>query len=398
MNRRLFLSRNLWIGLVGIGLLAGMAWAVTRGGPFASTRVTVATVAQGDIAPGLFGIGTVTAQRSAAIGPTTAGRVKRVLVDVGDFVRAGQLLAEMEPVDLDARATAANAAVARASAVTASAEAQLLDARSRQKLAASEVRRHADLGDKGFLSASAVDAKRQQLESADAQLNAAEAALASARQDKVRLEAELAGSRSQLTNMRLLASMDGTVTTREAEPGTTVVAGQAVLRVADMASLRVRTRFDQGRSTGLRTGLPAQIVLRSRAGPSVSGRVVRVDPLSDSVTEERLADVGFDRLPEGLTIGEMAEVTLLMPALEKALLLPNAALRQRAGVSGVWLNRGGRLHFVAVKVGARGLDGMVQILEGIAAGDVVVVHSERDLEPDGRIEVVTTLVPGGGTP
>ena len=385
MNRRLFLSRNLWIALVGIGLLAGLAWAVTRGGPFASTRVTVATVAQGDIAPGLFGIGTVTAQRSAAIGPTTAGRVKRVLVDVGDFVRAGQLLAEMEPVDLDARATA-------------SAEAQLLDARSRQKLAASEVRRHADLGDKGFLSASAVDAKRQQLESADAQLNAAEAALASARQDKVRLEAELAGSRSQLTNMRLLASMDGTVTTREAEPGTTVVAGQAVLRVADMASLRVRTRFDQGRSTGLRTGLPAQIVLRSRAGPSVSGRVVRVDPLSDSVTEERLADVGFDHLPEGLTIGEMAEVTLLMPALEKALLLPNAALRQRAGVSGVWLNRGGRLHFVAVKVGARGLDGMVQILEGIAAGDVVVVHSERDLEPDGRIEVVRTLVPGGGTP
>jgi HlyD family secretion protein len=358
MNYRLLQSRHLWITVVGIALLAGLAWAVTRGGPFASTRVTVATVAQGDIAPGLFGIGTVTAQRSAAIGPTTAGRVKRVLVDVGDIVRAGQLLAEMEPIDLDARSAAANAAVARASAAVATADAQLLDARSRQKLAASEVRRHADLGDKGFLSASAVDAKRQQLESADALLHAAEAALASARLDKV--------------------------------------AGQSVLRVADMASLRVRTRFDQGRSTGLRAGLPAQVVLRSRSGAPVPGRVVRVDPLSDSVTEERLADVGFDRLPEGLTIGEMAEVTLLMPTIEKARLMPNAALRHRAGATGVWLNRGGRLHFAVVKIGSRGLDGMVQILEGIAAGDVVVVHSERDLEQGGRIEVVTTLAPAGG--
>jgi HlyD family secretion protein len=391
MNARLTLPRYLWITLVGMALLAGLAWAAIQGGPLASTKVTVAQAVRGDITPGISGIGTVAAQRAYALGPTVAGRVKRVLVDVGDAVKAGQLLAEMEPVDLDARSAAANAAVARAASAIAAAEAQLHDARSRQKLAASEVRRNVDLGSKGFLSASAVEGKRQQLESADAQLSAAEAALASARQDKLRLEAELSGSREQRGNLRLLATADGTVTAREAEPGSTVVAGQAVLKVADMASLRVRTRLDQGRSAGLRTGLAASVVLRSRAQESFPGRVVRIDPQSDSITEERLVDVVFENLPAGVTIGEMAEVTLQLPPVTQALLIPNAALRQHGGQTGAWLNNAGRLRFAALKTGARGLDGKVQVLDGLQDGDTVVVYSERELADNQRIEVVTSL-------
>lgn len=377
MNARLTLPRYLWITLVGMALLAGLAWAAIQGGPLASTKVTVAQAVRGDITPGISGIGTVAAQRAYALGPTVAGRVKRVLVDVGDTVKAGQLLAEMEPVDLDARSAAANAAVARAASAIAAAEAQLHDARSRQKLAASEVRRNVDLGSKGFLSASAVEGKRQQLESADAQLSAAEAALASARQDKLRLEAELSGSREQRGNLRLLATADGTVTAREAEPGSTVVAGQTVLKVADMASLR--------------SGLAASVVLRSRAQESFPGRVVRIDPQSDSITEERLVDVVFENLPAGVTIGEMAEVTLQLPPVTQALLIPNAALRQHGGQTGAWLNNAGRLRFAALKTGARGLDGKVQVLDGLQDGDTVVVYSERELADNQRIEVVTSL-------
>jgi len=397
MIKRLKLPRQLWIILVGVVLLAGLAWAAIQGGPLATTRVTVTKVVRGDVTPGISGIGTLAAQRAYVLGPTVAGRVQRVLVDVGDTVKAGQLLAEMEPVDLDARSAAANASALRAASAVAAAEAQLHDARSRQKLAASDLRRNLDLGSKGFLSASAIEAKRQQLESADAQLGAAEATLTSARQDRLRLEAELSGTRQQRGNLRLLATADATVTSREAEPGSTVVAGQAVLKLADMASLRVRTRLDQSRSAGLRSGQAARIVLRSRAGESFPGRLVRIDPQSDSVTEERLVDVAFERLPDGMTIGELAEVTLQLPTVTKALLIPNAALRQHDGRSGVWLLNGGRPRFVAVQTGARGFDGAVQVRDGLQEGDAVIVYSERELADNQRIEVFTSLN-GGHAP
>ena len=118
-------------------------------GPLASIKVTVTQVAKGEVSPALFGIGTVEARRAYLIGPTAAGRVKRVLVDVGDAVKAGQLLAEMEPVDLDARVSSASAATARARSAIVAAQAQVTDAKSRQALAASEARRFADLGQKG---------------------------------------------------------------------------------------------------------------------------------------------------------------------------------------------------------------------------------------------------------
>lgn len=65
--------------------------------------------------------------------------------------------------------------------------------------------------------------------------------------------------------------MDGVVTARLAEPGSTVVAGQAVIQVIDPASLWLRVRIDQGRSSGLALGLPAEVTLRSRPGESSPG-------------------------------------------------------------------------------------------------------------------------------
>ncbi len=90
--------RRAGFGLLGIVLLATFAFVVVRTGPFAPVRVTVVTVADGSVTPALFGIGTVEARRSYLIGPTAAGRVLKVHVDVGETVKAGQLLAEMDPV------------------------------------------------------------------------------------------------------------------------------------------------------------------------------------------------------------------------------------------------------------------------------------------------------------
>ena len=91
------LRRRLGLGLLGVVLLGALAYVVLRSGPLAATRVTVQTVQSASLAPALFGIGTVEARRAYLIGPTTAARVLKVVVDVGDPVQAGQLLAEIGP-------------------------------------------------------------------------------------------------------------------------------------------------------------------------------------------------------------------------------------------------------------------------------------------------------------
>lgn len=391
---------TLWVrragfGLLGIALLAVFAFVVVRTGPFAPVRVTVVTVAEGSVAPALFGIGTVEARRAYLIGPTAAGRVLKVHVDVGEAVKAGQLLAEMDPVDLDERVSALNASMARAGSAVSAAEAQRQDALARRQVAQINARRYVDLGEKKFVSASVVEAKQQEQTSADAAVTAAEANLAGARQDLARLRAEREGVRQQRQNIRLVAPADGVVTARDAEPGSTVVAGQAAVRLVDPASLWVKVRFDQGRSAGLAAGLPAEIVLRSRPANPLAGKVVRLELLSDSVTEERIAQVAFDSVPAGVSLGELAEVTLQLPASQAGPVLPNASLRQRGGQAGVWVLRAGALQFVPIRLGNASLDGMVLVREGLQAGDRVIVHSEKELAADSRIKVVEAIVGKG---
>ncbi len=391
MNASSIGTRRLALIGLGILLVAAMSYVVMRSGPLAPTRVTVVQAAEGQITPQLFGIGTVEARRSYLIGPTTAGRVRSVTVDVGDTVKTGQPVAEMDPVDLDERTAALDASVARAGSAMAAAEAQRRDAQARRELAAVNARRYVELGRQNFISTGAVDARLQEQASADALLTAAEANLVAARQDQQRLAAERAGLRQQRANVRLLAPADGVVTSRDAEPGSTVVAGQAVLRVIEPSSLWVKVRLDQARSGGLAVGLPAQIVLRSSQGRPLPGKVARVEALSDSVTEERVAQIGFDQVPAGLSVGELAEVTLSLPPTSKAVLLPNAAIKRRNAQTGVWVIDAGALRFAPVRTGQASLDGQVQVLGGVKPGMTVVVHSEKEIGERGRIAVVDAL-------
>ena len=391
MNASSIGTRRLALIGLGILLVAAMSYVVMRSGPLAPTRVTVVQAAEGQITPQLFGIGTVEARRSYLIGPTTAGRVRSVTVDVGDTVKTGQPVAEMDPVDLDERTAALDASVARAGSAMAAAEAQRRDAQARRELAAVNARRYVELGRQNFISTGAVDARLQEQASADALLTAAEANLVAAQQDQQRLVAERAGLRQQRANVRLLAPADGVVTSRDAEPGSTVVAGQAVLRVIEPSSLWVKVRLDQARSGGLTVGLPAQIVLRSSQGRPLPGKVARVEALSDSVTEERVAQIGFDQVPAGLSVGELAEVTLSLPPTSKAVLLPNAAIKRRNAQTGVWVIDAGALRFAPVRTGQASLDGQVQVLGGVKPGMTVVVHSEKEIGERGRIAVVDAL-------
>ncbi len=394
MSPRFNLKKILLI-LAVIALLGGFALIVARSGPLAPIKVTISEVAEADLSPTLFGIGTVEARRSYLIGPTVAGRVQSVAVDVGEAVKAGQVLAEMDPIDLDQRATAGSAALARATSAIAAAEAQRHDAQARLKLATSNAGRYVELGEKNFVTRSVVDGKLQEEQSAMAQLNTAEATLAGARQDQARLAAEHAGLLIQRAKIRLLAPVDGVITARDAEPGSTLVAGQSAVRMVDPSSLWIKLRLDQSRSSGLQPGLPASITLRSQPRVALSGKVARVELIADSITEERLAQVSFEQIPATLSVGEIAEITLQLPVISKASVIPNAALRYQGDRTGVWKLVDGGLQFAPVKLGTGDINGSIQVIDGLSIGDNIVVYSEKNLKADSRIKVVTALTGSG---
>ena len=384
-------KRTLVLGALAVAFLAVFGWIIATQGPLAPVKVTLAEAAETKLERTLFGIATVEARRSHSIGPTLAGRVARVLVDQGDPVRAGQLLAEMEPVDLDARLAAGAASAAAATQRVQSAEAVLAEASSRAQLAKNSADRYADLRKRNFVSQEAADAKSHEAAAAQAARSSAAAALAAAKDDARRAQSELAGTGKNREHLRMTSPADGIVTARLAEPGSTVVAGQAVMQVIDPASLWLRVRIDQGRSQGLAIGLPAQIALRSHPGEKLAGRVERVDWIGDSVTEERIANIVFDNVPAGLAIGELAEVTLSLPAIEKTLVIPAAALHRQGTNSGIWQPADNRARFVPVTAGAMSADGLVEVRQGLAAGDTVIVHSAKALADGTRIKPVDAL-------
>ena len=386
------MSRRGWLLLaVLVPLLLLFAWVALRSGPLAPVNVTVVQVQDRAISPALFGIGTVEARYTQKVGPTAAGRVSIVAVDVGDIVKEGQLLAQIDPVDLDQRIDAAAGGSARSAALEQAAVAQIADATARVALAQSQAARTEILKEGGWVTDAMVDQRQQELAGARASLAAAHANRNAAGQDRGRLGAERAALVQQKANLRLVAPHAGLVVRRAVEPGTTVVAGQAVIEIIDPSQLWINVRFDQTQSAGLAAGLPVRIALRSRPQSQVSGTIERVEPMADALTEEVLAKAQFS-LAEGIpSIGELAEVTVALPARARTPAIPNAAVHRVEGQVGVWVIRNGDLEFVKVKIGAQNLDGWVQILDGLATGEQIILHSAKALSANSRFSIVKSL-------
>lgn len=359
-------------------LLVLFVYVALRSGPLAPVPVTLATVENRSLAPALFGIGSVESRYSYKIGPTMSGRVKRLNVHVGEEVRAGQVLGEMDPVDLGDRVRAQTAALKRAAA-------QIGEAQARESYAQTQAQRYEQLLAVKATSAETVATKQQERQ-------VAVAGLSVAREEFDRIRAEHEALLAQRNNLLLIAPVAGLVVSRAADPGTTVVAGQPVVEVIDPNSLWINVRFDQMRAHGLAANLPARIALRSQTDAFQTGRVLRVEPLADVVTEELLAKVVFERLPVPLPpVGELAEVTVELPALAPGPVIPNAAIQRRNGRTGVWQIEDGELRFTPVTLGPADLDGAVLVREGLKSGDKVVVYSGKALNEHSPIHVVERL-------
>lgn len=374
-------GRTLALLAVLLPLLVVFIYVGLRSGPLAPVSVTVAQVQSRALMPALFGIGTVQARFSHSIGPTYAGRVATLTVDVGDTVHAGQVLGEMDGIDLNDRLLAQDAAIARATA-------SLAEAQARLEFAQTQAKRYADLFAVKSTSQEALATKQQELRLTETALNMANGEL-------VRIQAERQGLQAQRDNLRLVSPIDGLVIRRDVEPGTTVVAGQTIIEIIDPKSLWVNTRFDQISATGLTAGQAAAVFLRSRGGQVLAGEVTRVEPVADAVTEEALAKVSFTEALNPLPpIGELAEVTVQLSGQASTPVIPNAAIRRDAKNGNqpiAWKIVNGDLQSIPITLGISDLDGNVQVLEGLVDGDQIVVYSDSNLDAQSPIRVVDEI-------
>lgn len=378
MSRLSFSRRTLSIVAVLAPLAALLGFVALSSGPLAPVAVTLVKVEQRVLHPALSGVGNVEARQVHRIGATSPGRLLRLLVEVGDTVKAGQLLGEMDPVDSDDRLRSQEALIKRTTAM-------LADATARHAYAETQSRRYEQLFAEKATSEEVLVARRQDLQLASA-------ALAAVREDQVRARSDLQALRAQRGSLRLVSPVDGVVISREVEPGTAVVAGQAVIEVVNPKLLWINARFDQISAGGLAAGQPAHLTLRSRRGQVLEGQVLRTELRADAVTEELLAKVSFKTVPQPLPpIGERAEVTVDLPPLPEGPVIPNAAVQRQGNQVGIWMAQGDRLAFVPVKLGRSDLDGHVQVLAGLKVGDTIVLHSEKVLSARSRIHVVERI-------
>ena len=379
-RRRLYL---LIVALIFIGIIALIAMK----GPLAPTTVQTTQLRQDDLKPALFGVGTVEAQRSYTIGPVRTGKLQQLLVDHGDSVIAGQLLGQMDPVDLNDRLQSAQLNIEKNEHLVEASQAQLDEAKSRYIQAQREDVRYRDLLKKKQISREAAEVKATDAMTASDQVRAAEANLEGVRHDLQRMKSDLKALQAQLDDLQLISPVAGIVTAREAEPGSLVVSGTPVLRIIDTATIWVRVRIEQRGSAAITSGLPAKIYLRSQQDKALTGTVARLELIADNLTEERWVDVAFTQIPGGIAIGTLANVTLYLPVVKQAKWLPAAALQHHQRESGVWLVRDNRAHFAVVSIGTRTLDGKIQILSGVSADDIVVSYTSKPLTEGQRLKI-----------
>ncbi|MEB3415157.1 HlyD family efflux transporter periplasmic adaptor subunit [Alteriqipengyuania sp. WL0013] len=213
----------------------------------------------------------------------TGGRIERLLVDEGDVVSEGDLLAQLDrgPLEaqlagVDARLAAADAAVQRDRSGArpqeiAGSRARLADARAQLEEARRQYDRRAALIDRGFISKAEVDTARAAVQAAEARVADAEAAVslvqagerpedrAMSRADRQAIEAERALAQSDLSDTRLLAPSRGQVITRVREAGSIVQAGQPVVSLALTEPVRVRAYIAQGELAKIAPGMAARV-------------------------------------------------------------------------------------------------------------------------------------------
>lgn len=297
--------------------------------------------------------GTVEPIRSVGINSQLSGAVLRVTVEEGDRVAPGTLLAQLDSRELEAQLASAEAAL--------------------------EVARRA---------ADRAERLRAQRIITDAEYERDQAALTAARAARDQL-------RTRVGFATVRAPIAGLVIEKRVERGDIVSAQTRLFTLADVSTLVVRVPVSELDVTALREGTSVDVTLDALPGRDITGRIRRIFPAAD--TASRLVPVEVALIGAGsraVKPGFLARVRFHLDPRENVLMVPDRALVENSGGAAVFVVRGEQATLRRVRRGGT-YDGRVEILDGIAAGDTVVVAGNTMLRDGATVRVVPAALPAG---
>jgi len=350
---------------LAVALLAACAREAPQPEPV--RPVLLAKVAVGGTQDVAVFAGEVKPRHEADLAFRIAGKLVERRVDVGATVRRGQALARLDPADVALQAQAQDAAVAAA--------------RTEDAYARAELQRYEDLHRQKFVSASALDQKRNAMNAAAARL---EQALAT-----------LAVTRNQAGYATLVAPADGVVTAVNVEIGQVVAVGQVVMKLAQTGEREIVIAVPEHRLAELKSARQLVVALWADPLKRYPGEVREIAPSVDAATRTFAVRVAVPGADAALGWGMTANVAVIAAGDARAALVPLASIYHGAdGKPAVWVfdHGSGKVSLRAVELGAFREDGAL-VTRGLADGEWIVAAGANKL---GEGQVVRPYDGAGG--
>jgi RND family efflux transporter MFP subunit len=336
----------------------GMDAAASETAPEFSVSVKVAPVVRSNIKSTIHAVGMIKALNQAKISAKIPGKVERVFFDVGDRVKAGCSLLQLEKIDLELAVRQAEAAVQMAEANHAKAKLDWERAR--------------ELLDKGICSQQQFDLAKSGFEVADASVNQAKANL------------ELA--RNQLDNTEVTTLIGGTVTNKYVDLGERVAPGQPLFEIAEIKRVEVEVGVSDKLFAEIKLGQTATVSVDGFTGPDFKGKIKEIQPSIDPMTRTFKVTIGVDNPRELLKPGMFARATIEVGSHSAVLIIPKAATIEEEGKFYAVAVRNGKADKVEIVPGFRDGD-QVEALSGLSDGDQVVIEGAYGLAKGAAVRI-----------
>ncbi len=369
--------------------------------------------------------GTFNPDETSDIAPLVAGRVVATPVNVGDFVKEGQVICELDHRDAQLRLDQAKAQLGEATAAlrqmqsrigwngqaqfdagavpeAAAARANYESAQAQARMAAADAKRYENLVATGDVSRSAYEKARTAQETAEAQANAArqqyEAALNGARQSHAAMEtsqasldavrSQLAQAEKALADTTIRAPYDGYITARPVAAGVYVALTNKIATIVRIGILKLQLQTPEQRAAQVKLGM--QVVARVAAFPGreFNGKVTAVNPSVDPGSRVFILEARFENPGAQLRPGMFATAHVLMPGGENAVFVPRSAvIRDKTTDSyQLFTIENGTAHLRVVVLGDADGD-LVRVTSGLTGGEKVAVGQQGDLFDGAAVEV-----------
>lgn len=345
--------------------------------------------------------GSLVADEVAAVGTRVAGRVDEVHVDLGDFVKQGEVLAVLDQEEFLLAVEQAEAQLAQArSAVGLRPEDSVA---SLNPLNAPPVRQEKAVWDEAIANLNRSKRLRQENAMSAAEYDqiaaaerVAEARYASALNsvyEKIALinvrQAELSLAKQRLADATIRAPFDGLIQQRQIAPGAYVQVGDQIATLVRTNPLRFRGLIPERHAQHLAMGQTVRLKVESVPKP-LTVAVTRISPSLDQFNRSLLFEASIDNQKRDLRTGLFAEAEIVIDPNAQSLIVPESAVSEFAGAEKVWKVKDGIADEVEILTGER-RDGNIQILQGVEDGDVILLDAAQGQVA--RIEPTKTIVP-----